>query len=87
MYKLKKNLILTGMMGVGKSTVGKSLSRELHMPFKDVDRIIEKKLSLSIREIFEKKGEKFFRQIEERESLDLIKKKKSYNCSWWWSIH
>ena len=75
MYKLKKNLILTGMMGVGKSTVGKSLSRELHMPFKDVDRIIEKKLSLSIREIFEKKGEKFFRQIEERESLDLIKKK------------
>ena len=43
MYKLKKNLILTGMMGVGKSTLGKILSKELDMTFGDVDKIIEKK--------------------------------------------
>jgi len=74
-YKLKKNLILTGMMGVGKSTLGKILSKELDMTFGDVDKIIEKKLSLSISEIFKIKGERFFRQIEEIESLKLIKKK------------
>ena len=74
-YKLKKNLILTGMMGVGKSTLGKILSKELDMTFGDVDKIIEKKISLSISEIFEIRGESFFRQIEEVESLKLIKKK------------
>mgnify|MGYP003306844349 CR=1 FL=1 len=58
---MKKNLILTGMMGVGKSSIGKDLSSKLNMGFKDIDTIIEKKLSLSITEIFKKKGEKFFR--------------------------
>ena len=74
------------MMGVGKSTVGKILSKELGMAFGDVDKIIEKKLSLSISEIFEVRGESFFRQIEEVESLKLIKKK-YYNCSRRWSIY
>jgi len=41
---LKKNLILTGMMGVGKSTVGKALSRRLLMNFSDIDVIILDKL-------------------------------------------
>ena len=74
MNKLKKNLILTGMMGSGKTTIGKNLSYRLKMKFADTDDIIEKKLSLTISKIFEKKGEKFFRKIEEEEVLKIIKK-------------
>jgi len=70
---LKKSLILTGMMGVGKSTIGKYLSNKLNVQFKDIDVIVEKKLELSIPEIFEKKGEEFFRKIEEEISLDCVK--------------
>ena len=72
---MKKNLVLTGMMGVGKSSIGKDLSIKLKMEFKDIDSIIEKKLSLSISEIFKKKGEKFFRDFEEKVTLDILKKK------------
>ena len=72
---MKKNLTLTGMMGVGKSTIGKTLSKELSMQFVDIDKIIEEKLELTIQEIFEKKGEPFFREIEEKVTLEEIKKK------------
>ena len=75
-YKLKKNLILTGMMAVGKSLIGKDLSKKLNMEFKDIDKIIEKKLSKSISEIFKKDGENFFRKIEEKETLNYINKNK-----------
>ena len=71
---MKKNLVLTGMMGVGKSTIGTFLSKKLKMEFHDVDEIIEKKYSLTIRQIFEKHGEPFFRKIEEEETLFLIEK-------------
>ena len=74
MNKLRKNLVLTGMMGSGKTTIGKSLSQRLEMGFADVDDIIEKKVGLSISEIFEKKGEKAFRQEEEEESKKILKK-------------
>ena len=63
-------------MGVGKSSIGKDLSYKLKMEFKDIDSIIEKKLSLSISEIFKKKGEKFFRDIEEKETINYFNKKK-----------
>ena len=72
---MKKNLVLTGMMGVGKSTIGEDLSNKLDVQFKDIDKIIEKKLSLSIADIFEKKGEEFFRNIEEKETLKYLKEK------------
>ena len=72
---MKKNLVLTGMMGVGKSTIGQDLAVKLDMQFKDIDRIIEEKLSLSIADVFEKKGEEFFRKIEEEETLNHIKEK------------
>lgn len=72
---MNKSLILTGMMGVGKSTIGKDLSGKLNMQFKDIDKIIEKKLSLSIESIFKKSGEEFFRKIEEEETLNQIKEK------------
>ena len=68
MNKLKKNLVLTGMMGSGKTTIGKSLSQRLKMEFIDIDAIIEKKVGLSISEIFKKKGEKAFRDMEEIET-------------------
>ena len=73
---MKKNLVLTGMMGVGKSTIGRLLSKKLNIQFEDIDEIIERKLSLSIKEIFETKGEKFFREIEEKVSIKLLQKKR-----------
>ena len=63
------------MMGVGKSTIGKYLSKKLKIPFEDLDRRIEKLESLSISQIFEYKGESYFRKIEENVSLKMIKKK------------
>ena len=62
-------------MGVGKSSIGKDLSSKLNMGFKDIDTIIEKKQSLSITEIFKKRGEKFFRDIEEKETITYLNKK------------
>ena len=64
------------MMGVGKSSIGKDLSYKLNMEFIDIDSIIEKKLSLSISEVFKQKGEKFFRDIEEKETINYFNKKK-----------
>ena len=62
------------MMGSGKTTIGKSLSQRLKMEFIDIDAIIEKKVGLSISEIFEIKGEKAFRDEEEKESKKILKK-------------
>ena len=62
-------------MGVGKSTIGKAVSKELSMQFVDIDKIIEKKLKLTVQKIFEKKGEPFFREIEEKITLEEINKK------------
>ena len=62
------------MMGSGKTTIGKSLSKRLDMGFADIDDIIEKKVGLSISEIFEKKGEKAFREDEEIESKKILKR-------------
>ena len=62
------------MMGVGKSTIGKAVSRLLSMQFVDIDKIIEKKLNMKIQNIFKKKGEIFFRELEEKITLQEIKK-------------
>ena len=72
---MKENLTLTGMMGVGKSTIGKALSKQLSMRFVDIDKIIETKLRLTIEMIFQKKGEIFFRKFEEKITLQEIIKK------------
>ena len=74
---MKKNLVLLGMMGVGKTTVGKIVAKKQGMEFIDTDKNIEKKCSMRISEIFKKKGEKFFRSEEEKEVLKSIKKN---NC-------
>ena len=74
---MKKNLVLTGMMGVGKSTIGKKLAKKLKLKFIDIDQIIEKKEKSKIKEIFIKKGENYFRKIEKKISLDEMKNNNS----------
>tara|TARA_A100001388_G_C28344967_1_gene300680 strand:+ start:22 stop:531 length:510 start_codon:yes stop_codon:yes gene_type:complete len=69
---LKKNLVLTGMMGVGKSTIGKSLSKKLNMNFFDTDSMIENEEKMTIKNIFEKKGEEYFRKIEKKTILAVL---------------
>ena len=71
---MKKNLVLTGMMGVGKSTIGKKLAKKLRLKFIDIDKIIEKKENKTIKEIFEKKSENYFRKIEKKTTLEMLKK-------------
>ena len=56
-----KNIVLTGFMGTGKTTVGQLLAEELHRQFFDTDQIIEEKLDAKISEIFKKIGEPKFR--------------------------
>ena len=74
---MKKNLILLGMMGVGKSTLGKIVAKRKSLNFIDTDTNIEKKLSMKIYDIFKKKGEKFFRAEEEKEVLKSLEKENS----------
>ena len=74
---MKKNLILTGMMGVGKSTVGRSLSKRLNMKFIDIDEIIEKDENMSINEIFKNKGEAHFRNLEKIATLKKLEEMNS----------
>ena len=74
---MRKNLVLLGMMGVGKTTIGKIVARKQDMQFIDTDENIEKKCSMSISKIFKEKGEKFFRIKEQKEVLKSIKKS---NC-------
>jgi len=71
---LSKNLVLTGMMGVGKSTVGKELARKLTYGFTDIDKLIEMKEGCTIDIIFKNKGENYFRSLENKITLNELKK-------------
>ena len=71
---MKKNLVLLGMMAVGKSTLGKIVAKKQNLEFIDIHQIIEKKNAMKIGEIFEKKGEKSFRLDEEKEVLKSLEK-------------
>ena len=67
------NIILTGFMGSGKSTVGRILAKEINSYFLDTDVLIETFENRKISEIFEKFGEKKFRKME-KQCFDWIKR-------------
>ena len=73
--KSKKNIVFLGMMGSGKTSIGKLTSKKLKLDFYDIDELIENKLKKKISEIFTLKGEKFFRNIEEKITLKILKQK------------
>ena len=64
LYKKKRNIVFIGMPGSGKTTFGKLLAEELHKEFIDTDEEIVKREGMSIPQIFEEKGEEYFRNIE-----------------------
>jgi shikimate kinase len=64
-------IVLIGLPGSGKSTVGRQLARRLSADFMDSDHVIEQRLGCSIREFFEREGETAFRDVEERVIADL----------------
>ena len=61
------NIYLIGMMGSGKSTVGKTLSEKIQKPFRDLDSEIEKRIGREISEIFDTDGEEQFRKMETKQ--------------------
>ena len=61
---MRGNIVLSGFMGCGKSTIGRRLAAALGMKFVDMDRYIEEKAGLKVREIFEQYGEAHFRALE-----------------------
>ena len=71
--KFNKNLVLVGMMGSGKSSIGKIVSKKLEFEFIDIDDKIEELEKKTISEIFKKNGEKYFRNIEEIISVKSLK--------------
>ena len=73
--KSKENLIFLGMMGSGKSSIGSLVAKKLQLNFIDIDNEIETELGLSIKKIFETKGENYFRKLEEKITLKKLKLK------------
>ena len=74
---IKKNLVLLGMMGVGKTGIGKYVARRLKINFFDIDKLIEKKNEMKITKIFKTKGETYFRKEEEFVTIKYLNKKES----------
>ena len=72
-----KNLVFLGMMGSGKSSIGNLVSKKLDLHFVDIDNLIIENAGMTISEIFEKKGENYFRNLEEKITLKCLKKIKN----------
>lgn len=71
--KLKKTIVLVGMMGAGKTAVGRALAARLDVPFLDSDHEIEAAANMTIPEIFARDGEPFFREKEHQVITRLLK--------------
>ncbi|UNE54205.1 shikimate kinase [Bartonella machadoae] len=70
----KRALVFVGLMGAGKSVIGKRVATMLHLPFYDSDQEIEKASKMTITELFKIYGEPEFRALEQRVILNLVKK-------------
>jgi shikimate kinase len=73
--KDKKNIILTGFMATGKTTVGRTLASQLGYYFIDTDELIESRIGMTIAEFFQKKGEEAFRNMEADLAKELADKR------------
>ena len=69
-----KKITLIGMMGTGKSKFGRQIANILKYNFYDIDHMIEKEFKITIKQLFQKHGEVFFRKIEKKTIRDLILK-------------
>jgi shikimate kinase len=67
-----KTVVFIGLMGVGKTCIGRRLAQRLDLPFVDADKEIEEAAGCSIADIFERHGEKYFREGERRVILRLL---------------
>lgn len=67
-----RKIILLGYMGCGKSTIANRVSKITEIPFVDLDKNIEERTNLSIKEIFEQRGEIYFRKLEREVLMDLL---------------
>ena len=72
---MKSNLILIGFMGTGKTSLGKLLAEKLGRGFIDIDQKIEQDAGLSIPQIFEKHGEKYFRELEKNAVKEITQRR------------
>ena len=72
----KKNIVILGMTGVGKTTIGKILSKILKYEFIDIDHEIEKASKLKIHDFFDNYGELEFRKLEKKIFFKSLQKKK-----------
>ena len=71
--KSKENLVFLGMMGSGKSSIGLLIAKKLRLDFIDIDKEIEIETGISIKKMFETKGESYFRKFEEKITLKKLK--------------
>ena len=73
----KLNISLCGMMGSGKSAIGKILAKKLDYNFIDVDKMIEIEAGKTIKKIFEEDGEEYFRDLEEKITINILEHKET----------
>ena len=71
----KGNIVFLGMMGSGKTSIGKLVSKKLKLNFFDTDNEIENEVGMKISKIFKEKGEGYFREIEEKITSNILEKK------------
>ena len=70
-HSVGSNIVLIGMPGSGKSTVGKRLAKSLDMTFLDTDHLLEQRTNLKIQDIVNLRGLNFFRRLEETVLAEL----------------
>jgi shikimate kinase len=75
--EIKKNLVLLGMMGVGKTRIGRNVAKRLKINLFDIDKLVEKKNEMKTTKIFKTKGEIYFRKEEEFVTMKYLNKKGS----------